>query len=93
MARMAAAREAAAWAAVESSLVVKEAVVWAEVAVAAWVREREAEEGAQEAAKALGPRARAAVAVRAVARAAVRRVAADCCSGTVSSASSNDSRS
>ena len=91
---MAAAREAAAWAAVESSLVVKEAVVWAEVAVAARVREREAEEGAQEAAKALGPRARAAVAVRAVARAAaVRRVAADCCSGTVSSASSNDSRS
>lgn len=72
---MAAAREAA-WA-VESSLVVKEAVVRAEVAVAARVREREVEEEAQEAARALGSRERAAVAVRAVARAAVRRVAAD----------------
>lgn len=72
---MAAAREAA-WA-VESSSVVKEAVVRAEVAVAARVREREAEEEAQEAVRALGSRERAAVAVRAVARAAVRRVAAD----------------
>jgi hypothetical protein len=73
---MAVRREASAWA-VESSLVVKEAVVRAEVAVAARVREREAEEEAQEAARALGSRERAAVAVRAVARAAVRRVTAD----------------